>query len=67
MDWQTIESAPLNKVVMTMISDDHGQRNEQPLIAMQRNPSTRVMWFFPDKSMYVYYTPTHWKPMDTQP
>lgn len=21
------------------------------------------LWFFPDMSMYVYYTPTHWKPL----
>jgi hypothetical protein len=21
------------------------------------------MWWFPDGSMYVYYTPTHWKPL----
>ena len=21
------------------------------------------LWFFPDGSMYVYYTPTHWREM----
>lgn len=29
--------------------------NEQPLVLKGK------LWFFPDMSMYVYYTPTHWK------
>lgn len=54
-DWKTIESAPEGKVVLTKIDDKDGARNEQTLIRQGR------LWFFPDKSMYVYYEPTHWK------
>lgn len=43
------------EVVMTKIDDADGLRNEQPL---KRDGN---LWFFPDGSMYVYYTPTHWK------
>lgn len=53
--WQPIETAPENKVVMTKIDDYKGVCNEQPLKKVGR------LWFFPDGSMYVYYTPTHWK------
>jgi len=41
--------------VMTKIDDEKGCRNEQKL---RRRGS---LWFFPDMSMYVYYTPTHWR------
>jgi hypothetical protein len=40
--------------VLTRISDAAGSRNEARL---KREGS---LWFFPDGSMYVYYTPTHW-------
>lgn len=43
-------------VVNTKISDGKGERNEQQL---KRRGN---LWFFPDGSMYVYYTPTHWQP-----
>lgn len=42
------------EVVSTKIHDDSGPRNEQLLKRQGR------LWFFPDGSMYVYYTPTHW-------
>lgn len=42
---------------MTKIDDECGVRNEQTLIRKGN------LWFFPDESMYVYYTPTHWKPL----
>lgn len=54
-DWQTIDSAPDNKVVMTKIHDEGGIRNEQSL---KRGGN---LWWFPDDSMYVYYRPTHWR------
>lgn len=41
-------------VVQTKIDDENGERNEQPLKRRGR------LWFFPDDSMHVYYTPTHW-------
>lgn len=44
-------------VVLTKIDDKDGCRNEQPLQLHKR------LWFFPDMSMYVYYEPTHWKPL----
>lgn len=43
-------------VVLTKIDDTKGARNEQ-LLKRRGN-----LWFFPDGSMYVYYTPTHWRP-----
>jgi hypothetical protein len=46
-------------VVMTKIDDSNGQRNEQSL---KRHTQGRL-WFYPDGSMYVYYEPTHWKPL----
>lgn len=46
-----------NVVVMTKIDDFNGVRNEQKL---KRNNN---LWFVADGSMYVYYTPTHWKPL----
>lgn len=61
--WRPISTAPIGEVVVTKIDDEHGPRNEQPLKATQRDPSCRVMWWLPDMSMYVYYTPTHWRPM----
>lgn len=40
---------------MTKVDDEKGVRNEQEL-KRQGN-----LWFVPDGSMYVYYTPTHWR------
>lgn len=46
---------PDGAVVLTKIDDAKGRRNEQKL-KRQGN-----LWFFADGSMYVYYTPTHWR------
>lgn len=54
-DWQPISNAPEGVVVETKIDDARGVRNEQRLIRKGR------LWFFDDMSMYVYYTPTHWR------
>lgn len=55
-DWkQTEELAPDGQVVETKIHDEHGCRNVQTLKRQGR------LWFYPDGSMYVYYTPTHWR------
>src|SRR5579863_173272 len=43
--------------VPTKIDDAKGCRNEQDL-KRQGN-----LWFVPDGSIYVYYTPTHWRPL----
>jgi hypothetical protein len=57
MRWISIaeELPPEREVVNTKIDDGEGVRNEQSL-KRQGN-----LWFFPDGSMYVYYTPTHWR------
>ncbi len=44
-------------VVETKVDDEHGCRNEQSLV------KDGNLWFFPDRSMYVYYRPTHWRPL----
>lgn len=46
---------PVGVVVMTKIDDDRGVRNVQPLRRHGR------MWLYPYGTMYVYYTPTHWR------
>lgn len=56
-DWQSVETAPNDVEVMTKIDDADGVRNEQTL---KRSGN---LWFVPDGSMYVYYRPTHWKPV----
>lgn len=56
MNWTpTTTPPPEDQVVMTKIDDANGVRNETKL---KRRGN---LWFFPDGSMYVYYTPTHWK------
>lgn len=42
-------------IVETKISDENGERNQKELIRKGN------LWFLPDMSMYVYYTPTHWR------
>ena len=46
---------PENKIVETRIDDGKYIRNEQEL---KRRGN---FWYLPDGSMYVYYTPTHWR------
>lgn len=59
-EWQPIETAPINTTVATKIDDASGPRNIQNLKKIGN------LWFYPDGSMYVYYQPTHWKPISTQ-
>lgn len=51
--WSPASQAPEGVVVMTKIDDHLGSRNEQKLKRSGR------LWFVPDGSSYVYYTPTH--------
>ena len=60
-NWRPIDSAPKDEVVQTKIDDGKGVRNVQPLKRMGR------LWWLPDGSMYVYYTPTHWQPLPAPP
>lgn len=53
--WKPAATAPDNVVVETKIEDEKGLRNTQLLKRRGR------LWFFPDDSIYVYYTPTHYR------
>ena len=55
MKWLPIETAPEGVMVDTIIIDHAGERNHQP---MKRQGN---LWFA--GSMYVYYRPTHWRPL----
>lgn len=59
MDWQDIRLAPADEIVETKIDDDDGVRNVQALKRLGN------LWWYPDGSMYVYYTPTHWRQTNT--
>ncbi len=50
------EMPPHGVVVETKIDDEMGERNIQLL--KRRGIS---LFYFPDDSMYVYYTPSHWR------
>lgn len=54
--WKPALSAPEGVVVMTR--SPGGQ--EQPLVRSGN------LWFFPDRSMYVYYTPDSWMPLRSE-
>jgi hypothetical protein len=60
MGWLPIRTAPENVPVMTKIDDASGVRNEQPLKRRGR------LWWLVSGEMYVYYTPTHWKPLESR-
>ena len=46
---------PVNTDLETKIDDGKGVRN---VCALRYHSN---LWFFTDMSMYVYYTPTHWR------
>lgn len=62
-EWINCEASlpPVGVIVETKIDDTNGVRNEQQLKRYRREANTRDLWFLPDGSMYVYYTPTHWR------
>lgn len=57
VDWTPCAEAlpPEGEIVETKIDDGNGVRNTQALKRQGR------LWFVPDASIYVYYTPTHWR------
>jgi len=55
MDWNPIESAPDEMLILTKIHDDNGVNNVQIMRKSKR------LWFIGDSNIYCYYTPTHWK------
>lgn len=60
-NWEPVATAPEGKVVETKIDDGRGVRN----VAMLKRQGR--LWFMADGSMYVYYTPTHWRPAPLNP
>ena len=54
----TDELPPEGVIVWTKIDGDEARRYEQRLMRQGR------LWYVPDGSMYVYYTPTHWREED---
>ena len=61
-EWQDISTAPEDIEIMTKIDDAHGERCVQSLVKRTRIPGkTSPMFWLTDGSMYVYYTPTHWR------
>jgi hypothetical protein len=50
----------IGEVVETKIDDHAGVRNVQTLKLWAAR-----LWGFPDDSMYVYYAPTHWRPLSS--
>lgn len=46
---------PIKMEVETKIDDASGARNITNLVRVGE------LWFLPDMSMYVFYTPTHWR------
>ncbi len=56
-EWQRITvDTPVEKIIIeTKIDDKDGCRNVQNLIFYKK------LWWLTDMSMYVYYTPTHWR------
>jgi hypothetical protein len=52
-----LQLPPDGKEVRTKVHDLLGKRNEQTL------KRRGVLWFIPSESVYVYYTPTHWRPL----
>jgi len=61
-EWHRTQTiVPANGVVVeTKVDDEQGVRNVATLKRQGR------LWFMPDGSMYVYYTPTHWRALITQ-
>lgn len=48
------------RVYETKIDDEKGERNIQDLKRVGN------LWFYPDGTMYVYYTPTHFRYSQTE-
>ena len=45
---------PENKIVPTKIDEGGNVRNKAKLVRKG------TLWWLPDESIYVYFTPTHW-------
>lgn len=56
-----LQLPPLETVVETKIDDMNGCRNAGVKLQLFRG-----LWWFSDMSMYVYYSPTHWRPLPSE-
>ena len=54
-EWLRTDTAPEGQILETMVCDQDGPRMHQSL------RREGALWWLPDGSMYVYYTPTHWR------
>lgn len=52
---------PVDTDVETRVHDAHGIRNHATLKFYHG-----LWWWFPDMSMHVYYSPTHWRPLQSE-
>jgi hypothetical protein len=57
--WRPIADAPEGETVETGIFDERSPKGRNLGKLARRGR----LWFVPDFSMYVYYTPTHWRPI----
>lgn len=55
----SIRVPPEGELVDTKIDDISGPRNER------RMTRRGQLWFPKGESMYAYFTPTHWRPVDS--
>jgi hypothetical protein len=56
--WGPISTAPEGVLVETCIAG--GTRHERNVAPLRR---LGLLWYVDDESMYVYYSPTHWREM----
>jgi hypothetical protein len=59
--WMPADTAPDGVEVETKIDDKDGVRNECTLTRKGN------LWWIPNGAMYVYYAPTHWRPLKETP
>lgn len=58
--WKPSATAPIGVEVETRVRDVDGIRNVATLVRKD------MLWWFPDFSMYIYYEPTEWRPLQPQ-
>lgn len=64
MEWQKVEKGliPEKVELETKIVDAEGKEYN-----IQNLKFSGKLWWHPDMSMYVYYTPTHWRNLPLKP
>lgn len=59
MTWRPIESMPRGTIAWTKVEDADGESSKRELKRFGGARDNKL-FFTPDGSTYVYYTPTHW-------